>query len=86
MPVHMNIDRKLLKEARQLGKHRTYKEALHAALRAYIERRVPPKEYESLDAEEAHTELKPSTSVQSLEAKAQDDPHKKKAVCRRPKQ
>jgi len=36
MPVHMNIHRKLLKEARQLGKHRTYKDALDAALMEYV--------------------------------------------------
>jgi hypothetical protein len=34
----MEIDSKLLKEARQLGKHRTYKEALDTALREYIKR------------------------------------------------
>ncbi|HUA96764.1 MAG TPA: type II toxin-antitoxin system VapB family antitoxin [Terracidiphilus sp.] len=39
MATNLAIDDKLIDEARQVGNHRTKKEAVSAALREYIERR-----------------------------------------------
>jgi Arc/MetJ family transcription regulator len=39
MPTNLNLDDKLIEEARRAGKHRTKKEAVNAALGEYIRRR-----------------------------------------------
>jgi Arc/MetJ family transcription regulator len=39
MPTNLAIDDRLIEEARELGRHRTKKEAVNAALDEYIRRR-----------------------------------------------
>ena len=39
MPTNLGIDDRLLQEARRIGKHRTKKETVNAALNEYIARR-----------------------------------------------
>jgi Arc/MetJ family transcription regulator len=47
MPTNLVLDDKLIEQARRVGKHRTKKEAVTAALREYIKRR---KQLPILDA------------------------------------
>ena len=39
MPTNLAIDDRLLEEARRVGKHRTKKETVNAALTEYVQRR-----------------------------------------------
>jgi len=39
MPTNLAIDERLLEEAQELGKHRTKKETVNAALEEYVRRR-----------------------------------------------
>ena len=39
MPTNLNLDDRLIEEARRTGKHRTKRDAVEAALREYIQRR-----------------------------------------------
>jgi Arc/MetJ family transcription regulator len=39
MPTNLAIDDRLLEEARKVGKHRTKKETVNAALTEYVQRR-----------------------------------------------
>ena len=39
MPTNLAIDDKLIAEAKEIGKHKTKKEAVNAALKEYVEKR-----------------------------------------------
>ena len=39
MATNLNIDQKLLVQAKRVGKHRTKKDAVNAALKEYVQRR-----------------------------------------------
>ena len=43
MPTNLAIDDRLLQEAQRIGKHRTKKETVTAALTEYIQRRKQPQ-------------------------------------------
>ncbi len=40
MKTHLDIDEKLLEQAMKLGGHTTQREAVHAALKAYVRRQI----------------------------------------------
>ncbi len=39
MPTKLALDNKLIEQARRIGRHKTKKEAVRAALREYVQRR-----------------------------------------------
>ena len=43
MPTNLDIDDRLIAEAQKLGRHRTKKEAVTAALDEYVQRRKQPQ-------------------------------------------
>ncbi len=43
MPTNLNLDDKLVEDARRVGDHKTKREAVNAALHEYIQRRRQPR-------------------------------------------
>ena len=43
MPTNLALDDRLIEEARRIGKHKTKKTAVNAALEEYVRRRKQPK-------------------------------------------